>query len=47
MAIPNLASDLKSDFSMQRYRKYTRINQKFSLLKNALFSNFCDNFGRY
>jgi hypothetical protein len=44
---PNLVLDLKSEFSMQRYRKYTRINVKFSLLKNELFSNSRANLGRF
>ncbi len=37
MTIPNLVLDLKSDISLQRYRKYTRINGKFSLLKMLYF----------
>ncbi len=37
----------KSDISVQRYRKYTRINEKLSLLRNALYSNFRANFGRF
>jgi hypothetical protein len=37
MTISNLVLDIKSDISVQRYRKYTRINEKFSLLRNAFF----------
>ncbi len=47
MTIPNLVLDLKFDKSMQRYRKYTRINEKFSVIRNALFSNYRANFGRF
>jgi hypothetical protein len=47
MTISNLVLDLKSDISVQRYRKYSRINEKSSLLRNALFSNSRANFGRF
>ncbi len=37
MTISNLVLDLKSDISVQRYRKYSRINEKFSHLRMLYF----------
>jgi hypothetical protein len=47
MTISNLVLDLKSNISLQRYRKYTKIGEKFSLLRSALFSNSRANFGGF
>jgi hypothetical protein len=46
MTIPNLVLDQKFNFSMQRYMKNTRIAEKSDVLKNDLFSNSHENFGR-
>jgi hypothetical protein len=45
MTTPNVVLNLKSDFSAQRYRKYTRIDEKISPLKDDLFLNSHANFG--
>jgi hypothetical protein len=47
MTIPNLALDLKSDISVHRYTQNTRIDEKFDVLKNDIFSNSRANFDRF
>ncbi len=43
----NLVFDRKSDLSMQRYMKNTRLGENFDVLKNDLFSNSHANIGRF